>query len=117
MRRAGLIAALALALPAPVFAHAFLQRASPAVGSTLPAAPPELAIVFTEAVEPAFSGIVVTGKDGPVATGQPHLAAGSDRQLVVSLPKLPPGTYSVRWHATSVDTHKTEGSFQFTVNN
>ncbi len=26
-----------------------------------------------------------------------------------------PGAYHVRWHAVSVDTHKTEGNFTFTV--
>jgi methionine-rich copper-binding protein CopC len=35
--------------------------------------------------------------------------------LSVQLPKLVPGTYTVSWHVTSVDTHKTEGNFQFTV--
>ena len=33
----------------------------------------------------------------------------------VSLKSLSPGTYRVRWHVLSVDTHKTEGSFTFTV--
>jgi copper resistance protein C len=33
----------------------------------------------------------------------------------VTLPKLPPGTYTVNWHVTSVDTHKTEGNYTFTV--
>jgi copper resistance protein C len=33
----------------------------------------------------------------------------------VGLKSLSPGTYRVRWHALSVDTHKTEGSFTFRV--
>jgi methionine-rich copper-binding protein CopC len=35
--------------------------------------------------------------------------------LQISLKALPPGTYKVRWHVLSVDTHKTEGSYSFTV--
>ncbi len=35
--------------------------------------------------------------------------------LVVALPKLPNGVYTVVWHVTSVDTHKTEGRYQFTI--
>jgi hypothetical protein len=35
--------------------------------------------------------------------------------MQVSLKKLPPGTYKVRWHAVSVDTHATDGDFSFTV--
>ena len=33
----------------------------------------------------------------------------------ISLRPLPPGTYKVNWHVLSVDTHKTEGSYSFTV--
>jgi hypothetical protein len=39
----------------------------------------------------------------------------NNRVLIIQLPKLPPGTYTVIWHVTSVDTHKTEGNFKFTV--
>ena len=28
---------------------------------------------------------------------------------------LPLGTYSVAWHATSVDTHQTDGTYRFTL--
>jgi len=31
------------------------------------------------------------------------------------LPQLKPGRYRVRWHVVSVDTHRTEGSFEFSV--
>jgi copper resistance protein C len=97
-------------------AHAFLERASPPVGSTVDVSPPELAITFTEGVEPLFSTIDVHDPNGAsVATGKPHLGADNARRLVVSLPKLSPGTYSVSWHATSIDTHKTEGNYKFTV--
>jgi methionine-rich copper-binding protein CopC len=33
----------------------------------------------------------------------------------IGLKPLAPGSYRVRWHALSVDTHNTEGSFSFTV--
>jgi hypothetical protein len=35
--------------------------------------------------------------------------------MLVGLPKLGAGVYTVIWHATSVDAHKTEGRFTFTV--
>jgi methionine-rich copper-binding protein CopC len=119
MRYFGLLALLApimVASQSVALAHAFLERASPTVGSEIPAAPPELSITFTEGVEPLFSTIVVDGPDGAaIDTGKAHRASGDERRLVVSLPKLTPGTYTVIWHATSVDTHKTEGSYKFTV--
>jgi copper resistance protein C len=109
----------AVAMPcmaAPAFAHAFLQNANPPVGSDVATSPPELSILFTEGVEPMFCKIEVDGPTGAaVATGKPHVAPDNDRRLVITIPKLTPGTYKVTWHATSVDTHKTEGTYKFTV--
>ena len=115
MRCGALIGLAMLAQASPVFAHAFLERASPPVGSELVAAPPELSITFTEGVEPLFSTIKVHGPDNAtIRVGKLHIVS-DNRRLVVELPKLPSGTYTVIWHVTSVDTHKTEGSYRFTV--
>ena len=39
-----------------------------------------------------------------------------DRRLLqIDLTPLPSGTYRVKWRAVSVDTHATEGDFNFTV--
>ena len=85
MRCGALIGLAMLAQASPVFAHAFLERASPPVGSELAAAPPELSITFTEGVEPLFSTIEVHGANGAaIATGKPHVAPGSNRRLSVN---------------------------------
>ena len=112
-----LLAGLAMVAAAPpARAHAFLERASPPVGGEVGSSPPELSMTFSEGVEPLFSTIELRDAAGAaIAAGKPHAAPGNDRRLVVELPKLPPGTYTVVWHATSVDTHKTEGSYHFTV--
>jgi methionine-rich copper-binding protein CopC len=116
MRIANLLLPLALSAAPPAWAHAFLERASPPAGSELAISPPEISITFTEGVEPLFSTIIVRGTNGAaVSSGAPHTAPDNNRLLSVSLPKLSPGAYTVIWHATSVDTHKTEGSYQFTI--
>jgi methionine-rich copper-binding protein CopC len=103
-------------LTSPAFAHAFLERATPPVGGEVAGSPPELSLTFTEGVEPTFSTIEVHDATGAaVSTDKPHVAPGNNRRLTVELPKLPPGTYTVIWHATSVDTHKTEGDYRFTI--
>ena len=105
-----------LAQTSPAFSHALLERANPPVGNEVAVSPPELSITFTEDVEPLFSTIEVNGPNGsPMATGKPHVALDSNRRLVLQLPRLVPGTYTVIWHVTSVDTHKTEGRYTFTV--
>jgi methionine-rich copper-binding protein CopC len=97
-------------------AHAMLRKAAPAVGSTLAAAPREVTLDFSEALEPRFTTVVVQDAQGnPVDAGDKHLADGNARRLIVGLKSLPAGSYKVIWHATSVDTHKSEGAFEFSV--
>jgi copper resistance protein C len=102
--------------PAAALAHAFLNEATPLVGGTVPAAPKEIRLTFTEAIEPRFSGIDVTTGDGQAIPTKPAVVdPENDRQLVLRLPPLAPGRYRVRWHVVSVDTHRTEGEYNFTV--
>ena len=111
-----LVAALAACLTGQAaWAHAFLDRASPAVGSAVSGAPPALNLTYTEPVEPLFCSVQVTDAGGVrVDEGKPTLLEDG-RILSVKLKTLPPGIYNVEWHVTSVDTHKTEGHFTFTV--
>jgi copper resistance protein C len=115
MRKPALIIPILLTLIAgsPAEAHAFLDHAEPRVGSTVPTAPRELSLFYTQKVEPAFSEVEVTDANGQrVDLGKPSISADVMR---IGLKALPPGTYRVRWHVLSVDTHTTEGSFTFKV--
>jgi len=94
-------------------AHAFLDRADPRVGSTVNTAPRELSLSFTQALEPAFSTIEVTGPSGQrVDEGKPRI---DGKVMHVRLKAEKPGTYRVKWRVLSVDTHATEGAFSFKV--
>ena len=118
MRSINTLAALALMLAAgigPALAHAHLRSSVPAADSTV-TAPAEVAITYSEGVEPRFSVIEVKDPAGKRVDKQdPHTAPSDNKVLRVGLPQLAPGTYTVEWHATAVDTHKTDGSFTFTV--
>jgi copper resistance protein C len=94
-------------------AHAFLDHASPRVGSTVPSAPSEVSLSFTQSLEPAFSTVSVTDASGArVDQGKAQVSGSTMR---VGLKALSPGTYRVQWRALSVDTHTTQGSFSFHV--
>ncbi len=112
----GLTAACALALASPAGAHAFLDHAGPAVGSTVHGSPAELKLWFTQELEPAFSTVQVLDRNGRrVDKGDPQVDRSNATELWVSLPPLAPGTYRVTWRVLSVDTHVTEGDFTFDV--
>jgi copper resistance protein C len=110
---------ITLALPllgtAPAAAHAFLDHASPAVGSTVAHAPRQLMLWFTEKLEPAFSTIAVHNAQGAAVQSGKARIGGNGTEMHVALKPLPPGTYTVIWHALSVDTHRTQGTFSFSV--
>lgn len=114
MRLARVLAGLALAsLPALAAAHAFLDHASPRVGSEVHGSPAQVTLSYTADIEPAFSSVSVTDAQGKqVDRGDKHVEGSTMR---ISLSPLPAGTYRVRWRVLSVDTHVTEGDFTFKV--
>jgi methionine-rich copper-binding protein CopC len=94
-------------------AHAFLDHADPRVGSVIATAPRQLTLWFTQNLEPAFTTVTVTDSSGQrVDAGKPNISGPIMR---VPLRGIKAGTYRVSWHALSVDTHTTEGSFTFRV--
>jgi copper resistance protein C len=109
---------IALTLPAlligtaAAYAHAHLERATPAPESTVQTAPSEVTLWFTQQLEPAFSSAQVRdGSGARVDRG----ARIDGMQIHVAMNPLPPGTYQVHWKVLSVDTHTTEGNFSFRV--
>jgi hypothetical protein len=114
MRNISAAAILAMLLSGPTArAHAFLDHAEPRVGSTVPSAPRQLSLWFTQELEPAFSSADVEDANGArVDQGKAQISGAVMR---VGLKALPPGTYKVHWKVISVDTHPTEGSFTFHV--
>ena len=102
--------------PPTSFAHAWPRSAVPPAHSTVNDAPKEVAIVFSEPIEPRFSTIEVTNALGRrVDDDRPRLVGEDPKRLGVGITGLTAGTYSVVWHATSVDTHQTNGQYRFTV--
>ena len=97
-------------------AHAFLEHAEPAVGSTVQASPSEVRVLFTEKIELALSSVqVFDGSGKEVDKRDVHLDRSNHALLRISLQPLQAGTYKVVWRVGSVDTHVTKGSFTFRV--
>jgi methionine-rich copper-binding protein CopC len=100
--------------PVPAFAHAHLESSSPSADATVATAPEEVALDFSEDIEPKFSRIEIEDAKGMrVDKGDAHLASGNPKHFVVSVKPLQPGLYKVIWSVTSTDTHKTHGSYTF----
>jgi copper resistance protein C len=114
----GALAAVLLLLPFGIgaaHAHAFLDHADPRVGNTVKS-PRIISLWFTQNLEGSFSGIDVLDANGTRMNAGNALVDNHDRKLMrVPVKVLPPGTYTVKWHVLSVDTHTSEGNFTFQV--
>jgi methionine-rich copper-binding protein CopC len=98
-------------------AHAHYRSSIPADGAVIERAPDVLRIDFSEGVEPAFSHVQVVDADGhAVPTGALSTAPGDSSVVIVPLhTAMRAGRYVVTWEVTAVDTHRTHGSYSFTV--
>lgn len=103
-----------LGLAGAAEAHAHLVASTPAANAS-GAAPSQIELKFSEAPLTKFSGISVSNAAG---RSVPAMAMkGADAKTLTFMPTSPfkPGVYSVKWHAVTPDTHRTEGGFTFTV--
>lgn len=97
------------------WAHAHPKAMVPPPDSTGPA-PSKISITFSEAVEPKFSSIKLTNVEGKSADPEPSAPVpGDPTTITLAVPSLPSGTYVVHWVNVSVDGHRLQGSYKFTV--
>ncbi len=111
--RSLLVLIFSLATVSVARAHAFLDHADPRVGSTASPSPAEVKLWMTEDLEPAFTTLQVFDATGHEIDKKDAKIGGAT--MIVSLPGLAPGTYLVKWKAVATDTHRTTGTFKFTV--
>jgi len=106
---------VAAGLSSLAWGHAHLKQQTPAQGATV-AAPAELRLAFSEGVEPAFSEVTLVDGAGDRAPTQLSRDAG-DATVLVAIPAagLHAGIWTVHWKVVSVDTHRSEGQYTFTV--
>lgn len=99
----------------PAFSHAFLRHADPGAGARFPSAhaPQRVVLIFSERLEPAFSGANITDSSGRNVAAAPVAIGGNS--MTAPVRPLGPGIYRVTWHVVSVDTHRTEGSYSFKI--
>ena len=82
-------------------------------GESLHSGPAKIELQFSEPLEAAFSAVAVSDAVGRDVSAGPSAVSGS--RLTLPLKPLKPGRYRVTWHAVSVDTHRTEGKYNFLV--
>ncbi|HKT39508.1 MAG TPA: copper resistance CopC family protein, partial [Ktedonobacterales bacterium] len=98
-------------------AHALLVRSDPKANAILQAPPAAVHAWFSEDLNPLTSKIVVVDPaNREVDRGDSHVESSNSKEMEVSLPLLPAGTYIVVWRAQSADDgHVSGSSFIFRI--
>lgn len=123
LRRPGVAIGLALmalvALAGGAAAHAQLVASSPAPGDVLAKAPTDVRLTFSEPLEARFSSADLIDANGTTLVSRTGTLDPADAHtLVVPLPVLPSGVYTVTWRSLSAaDGHPDEGFFSFGIGN
>jgi methionine-rich copper-binding protein CopC len=101
---------------APALAHSMLVKAEPPRRAVLAKAPTQVRLWFNEELEGEYASLVVLDAEKHLVTEiKPRLTPDNPKSIVLPLPELTPGKYSVKFRVLSVDGHVVESFFDFTV--
>ncbi|HJS67252.1 MAG TPA: copper resistance CopC family protein, partial [Nitrospiraceae bacterium] len=79
-------------------------------------APAQVRLWFNEEIEGDYASLIVLNADKhPVTEINPQLAPDDRKSIILPLPELAPGKYSVKFRVLSVDGHVVESYFDFTI--
>lgn len=105
----------------PALVHAGLIRSVPAAGERLAESPPQVTLWFDGELATPESTLKVFdagGRQVDAGDGYVDLDDPDHASMIVTLPPLPEGVYTVRWRAVyGEDSDVVEGEFDFIVGN
>lgn len=97
-------------------AHAMLVKAEPPRRAQVIQSPAQVRLWFNEEVEKDYASLtVLDSSQAPVTQTQPHIAPDDPKAIVLPLPEVAPGKYTVKFRVLSVDGHVVDSSYDFTV--
>ena len=103
-----------VALRGQVEAHSILLESVPAHGAKLSASPHRALLRFNARIEPALTRVsLVEGRERRTSL-EISKESVVDR-IIVPLPPLAPGVYTLAYKVLAIDGHITKGLIQFTV--
>lgn len=102
----------------PVMAHAALVKSDPPRRATLALPPKQIQLWFNEKIEGSYASVTVLDSNKKSVTeNNPEAVVDDPKSIVLNLPQLKPGRYTVHFRVMSVDGHVIQASFDFSVKN
>ncbi len=111
------IAVLLLIATGALLAHLGLRRSTPADGAHLAAAPRELRLTFTEAVDVALARVRLVGPSDTDVPVSPLTHAGDSTQVITTTVNgaLEAGAYRIEWQVVGRDGHPVRGTITYVI--
>jgi methionine-rich copper-binding protein CopC len=103
-----------LTTPCPAPAHSILMESTPKHGALLTAPPSAVILRFNAKIEPAMTRIALVDDHKHRQPLEPSAESTVDR-IIVRVPPLGPGVYTVVYKVLATDGHVTQGSIRFTI--
>ncbi|HEX7064654.1 MAG TPA: copper resistance protein CopC [Bacillales bacterium] len=115
LRLFAMIVAICLFLPQTASAHASLVKANPPQGSHLAQSPERIVLTFNERLGTDLYKLNVYNNMGEPVTGGKAKLGQKHRKLMLKLPKLEDGVYTISFKVISADGHPISSSYTFTI--
>jgi len=101
-----------------VMAHATLVKSDPPRRASLSTPPKQIQLWFNEKIEGSYASIkVLDSNKNSMTENSPEIVLDDPKSIILNLPHIEPGRYTVQYRAMSVDGHVIESSFDFSIKN
>ncbi len=101
-----------------VMAHATLVKSDPPRRASLSTPPKQIQLWFNEKIEGSYASVMVLDSNKKSITdNNPEVVSDDPKSVVLSIPEIESGRYTVQYRVMSVDGHVIESSFDFSVKN
>src|SRR6187399_1642202 len=97
----------------PVVSEPKLRRSDPASDALLDGPPSEIFVWYSEALSTGSNLTIFDEQFQSVDKGQTFIDASDATLMRAPLTQLPPGHYTVKWKANSVNGHFASGTYNF----
>ncbi|ALQ51047.1 copper resistance CopC family protein [Nitrosomonas ureae] len=102
----------------PAIAHATLVKSEPPRRAILSTPPKQIQLWFNEKIEGSYASVTVEDSNKKLVTeSMPEILIDDSKSIILNLPQIPPGLYTVHYRVMSVDGHVIESKYDFSVKN
>ncbi|WP_295627325.1 copper resistance CopC family protein [uncultured Nitrosomonas sp.] len=99
-----------------VMAHATLVKSDPPRRAMLSTSPKQIQLWFNEKIEGSYASVTVEDSNKKLVTENiPEAITDDPKSIVLNLPQIQPGRYTVHYRVMSVDGHVIESEYDFSI--